>query len=493
MVKSVLMILLTMNVVLLSCLNADSVKASVNTTEVVKGNPIQLRIKAVGSVAALPNIHEINGISVTNSGTAKSTSMRITAAGMKSETHTTKTYVFVPNSDMVIPSYDINIAGKTYKTDPIQIKVVQSKAPTIQNNAKFSFLLKTEKKSVFIGESFVVTLYISVSNSSRGTQIADFVEPASQDFFLNAVEGQKEYQTRDATVIEKRYIATAKKEGTYSISSASAKLGESDRSRQDIFGRYSMRWTPIVSNALEVEVKAQAKETDLVGDFSIVEKLDAQKVKANKPVNLTVKIEGKGSLEDFEFPSYEIDGVTIYSDDAKIETNLVGDKLMSSYSKSFAFISEEDFVIPKRSISVYDPETKEEKVLEVSAYEVSIEGKKVATVMPTNSVQTKSVTPLKSEESRVEKVEVKSTAWWMLVLTFASGALSMYVLRFMPKIFARKEKPYKESEALKILYAHISEGKEVEEMVRKLYAKKSGDKSVKVDKKELREMVEKFR
>jgi RNA polymerase-interacting CarD/CdnL/TRCF family regulator len=35
--------------------------------------------------------------------------------------------------------------------------------------------------------------------------------------------------------------------------------------------------------------------------------------------------------------------------------------------------------------------------------------------------------------------------------------------------------------------------KEVEEMVRKLYAKKNGDKSVQVDKKVLREMVERFR
>jgi hypothetical protein len=58
--------------------------------------------------------------------------------------------------------------------------------------------------------------------------------------------------------------------------------------------------------------------------------------------------------------------------------------------------------------------------------------------------------------------------------------------------FKRSKSPYKESEALKILYAHINESKEVEDMVRKLYARKNGDKSVEIDKKILKELVERF-
>ncbi|NNJ45158.1 MAG: hypothetical protein HKP62_03985, partial [Sulfurovum sp.] len=56
-----------------------------------------------------------------------------------------------------------------------------------------------------------------------------------------------------------------------------------------------------------------------------------------------------------------------------------------------------------------------------------------------------------------------------------------------------KVNPYKESEALKILYGHMSEDAQIEEMVRKLYARKNGDKNVQIDKKVLKEMVERFR
>ena len=284
MVKKILFILLTMHYGLLTLLHADSVQAQVNTQEVVKGNPIQLRIKAVGKSVAFPNIQQINGMNVTSSGTSKSSSVRITTSGMESEAQMTRTYIFVPNRDMVIPSYTVNISGIKYKTKPIHIKVVQSQAPTVQDNANFSFVLKTDKKSVYVGESFVVTLYISVSNSQRGTQVGDYVAPSSQDFFLKEIEGQKEYQANNFSIIEKRYIATTKKEGNFTIASASAKLGQPDKSRQDIFGRYGMRWTPIVSNALEVEVKHQVKDTDLVGDFTMTAKLDAKNVKANKQI-----------------------------------------------------------------------------------------------------------------------------------------------------------------------------------------------------------------
>ena len=92
-----------------------------------------------------------------------------------------------------------------------------------------------------------------------------------------------------------------------------------------------------------------------------------------------------------------------------------------------------------------------------------------------------------------KKVEVKSIEWRLLVLAFILGTLFMYLLRYVPLAkFKREKSPYKESEALKILYAHINESKEVEEMVRKLYARKNGDKSVVIDKKVLKMLVEKW-
>ncbi len=492
--KKYLYLLFAMYVTLVTVLHADSVEATVNTQEVIKGNPVQLRIKAIGSSAAFPDIDTINGIEVRSSGTSRQSSMKITSNGMESETSTVKKYMFVPKEDMVIPSYTVRIGKQNYKTKPIQIRVVESQAPKVQKSGKFDFQLKTDKNVVSVGESFVVTLYISIDNSLKGIQITDYVAPTAPDFFIKELEGQKEYAHNGYSVIEKQYIFTAKKEGNYTISPAAAKLGQPDWSRQDIFGRAGVSWMPIASNPLKIEVKPLNTNADLVGEFTLDARLDTQHVKPNKPVNLKITIKGKGNLEDFEFPEYEIDGVTVYSDEAKVETGLEKNELVSTYTKSFAFISESDFSIPSRSISVYDPKTQKTTMLEVPGYDIKVEGSSApakATNVPAK-VHTKDQ-GLQAPKVIEKTVQVEHIAWWMLALAFVLGAVFVYLLQMMIPMLKGAKTYNKESDALKILYAHMSEDKAVEEMVRKLYAKKRGDKSVVIDKKELKAMLERFR
>ena len=81
----------------------------------------------------------------------------------------------------------------------------------------------------------------------------------------------------------------------------------------------------------------------------------------------------------------------------------------------------------------------------------------------------------------------------MLVAAFISGMLIMYLLMKFFSVSMRGKRSYANDEALQILYPHINESEETEEMVRKLYAKKRGDKSIKIDKKVLKALIEKYK
>ncbi len=479
---------------------SDGVEAIVSSTEVVKGNPVQLQIKATGDDAQFPDIQMIDGHSVVGTNSGSSSSYSYINGKMKSQYTTTKTYTFIPNQNVSIPSYEVKIDGKSYKTQPIEIKMVKSNATVGQSNDIFSLQMHANKTKVMVGESLMVTVYFSLKNGVRLSQDIQYTAPSFSGFIVTEGGDQNAYIKGNYQVQEVRYILTPQEEGNFTVTPAHAKVGVADRSRRDIFGMtFGTKWKQMASNSLEIEVLPQAKESDLVGDFTVDATIDAEEVKANKPVNLTVKIEGKGNLESFEFPKYEIDGVTVYSDEAKIETKVVDGELYSSYSKSFAFISEDDFKIPARSFSMLTPEDQQMKELNVNAYEVTIKQSSTSaslSVKPhTNGiVQTKIAQPLSTQEASKEKrVEVKTVAWWMLVAAFALGALFIIVLQRLPRLKSKSTNPYKESEALKILYAHMSEDAEVEEMVRKLYARKNGDKTVEIDKKLLKEMVERYR
>jgi hypothetical protein len=479
---------------------SDGVEAIVSSTEVVNGNPVQLRIKATGDDAQFPDIQMIDGHSVVGTNSGSSSSYSYINGKMKSQYTTTKTYTFIPTQNVSIPSYEVKIDGKSYKTQPIEIKMVKSNAPVGQSNDIFSLQMQANKTKVMVGESLMVTVYFSLKNGVRLSQDIQYTAPSFPGFIVTEGGDQNAYIKGNYQVQEVRYILTAQQEGNFTATPAHAKVGVADRSRRDIFGMtFGTKWKQIASNNIEIEVLPQAKESDLVGDFTVDATIDAQEVKANKPVNLTVKIEGKGNLESFEFPKYEIDRVTVYSDEAKIKTKVVDGELYSSYSKSFAFISEEDFSIPARSFSMLTPENNQLKELNVKAYDISIKKSSTsslpsATPNTNGMVQTKIGQSLPSQEGGKEKrIEVKGVTWWMLAVPFALGMLFMFVLRWLPGLRNRKVSPYKESEALKILYGHMSEDAQIEEMVRKLYARKNGDKTVDIDKKVLKEMVERYR
>lgn len=474
------------------------VEATVSSMEVVSGNAVQLRIIATGDNVEFPNIKTIDGYNIVGTHTGNSSSYSYTNGSMRSQHTKTRTLTFYPTKNMTIPSYDVEIEGKNYKTKPIAISIVKSNAPTGQKNDMFSVQMSANKNSVMVGESLMVTVYFSLKNGVRLSQEVQYTPPTFPGFSVADAGEQNAYRKGNYQVQEVRYILTAQAEGNFTATPAQAKVGVADRSRRDIFGMsFGTKWKQMASNTLDIEVLPQEKESDLVGDFNVDATIDAQKVKVNKPVNLTVKIEGKGNLESFEFPKYEIDGVTVYSDEAKVETKVVDGELHSSYSKSFAFIAEESFTIPERSFSVLTPEDHEMKELKVNAYDVTIKQTSVTSAVNTHTngmVQTNMTKPVQTKAETVEKqVEVKSVSWWMLTLAFGLGMLFMFVLKWLPNFKKGTASPYKESEALKILYAHMSEDAAIEEMVRKLYARKNGDKSVQIDKKVLKEMVERFR
>ena len=197
-------------------------------------------------------------------------------------------------------------------------------------------------------------------------------------------------------------------------------------------------------------------------------------------------------------PIYDIDDVTVYSNDAKVQIDAAGNGIKSIYTKSFAFIGDHDFTIPSREFSMYNPKTKRLEKLQIPSYEI-----KVKSVKPPQSPKENTIldTGAEKENSSSDKTQIKykdqnefTISWWMLVASFVFGLTVMYTLLtgLQKWKYAAGKNRFKTSEALKILYPHISKSIEVEEMVRKLYAKKNGDKNIQIDKKVLKEIMEQF-
>jgi len=500
MTKQFLLILLFSYAMLFTALSATGVETSVSSKEVVIGNPVQLKIKASGNRTAFPNIEMVGDAKVLGSSQRQHNSI-IQINNQRTNSHfTTLVVTFEPKHNMTIPSYVVNIDGVEYKTDPIEIKVVKSNAPTsVSNGDPFTLTLKIDRHSVVAGEPLMATVFFSLKDGVRLSRNPEYNQPDFSGFFVKELENQKVYRKDGYQVNELVYMLTPKAEGNLTVGPATAKIAVSDGSRRDMFGRYfGTKWKSITSNIVDVEVKSKPDDVDLLGKFTIEGSVDKNQTKVNKPVNLTVTIEGEGSLEEFEFPEYESDDIAVYSDEAKVTTEIRDGKLYSKYVKKFVFISDHDFTIPSKNISVYDVENSKIKTLEMPEYDISVKGKSMVSTSsgalpdPKGIVQT-NIEQEEKKKPRLPQNENVRFSWLTTLGAFLAGALLMYLLKFLPAILkSRKKSIYKESEALKILYAHINDSKEVEDMVRKLYARERGNKNIIIDKKVLKEMVERY-
>ncbi|MEA3418656.1 MAG: BatD family protein [Campylobacterota bacterium] len=497
--KQLLQILLLLQMTAVFAFGA-SVKATVDDPNVVEGNSIRLTLEAVGNDVEFPRIDIIGPYTV--EGKTSMTSMGITSINGQNKIERISKLVmtFVPDKPITIPSFTIKVDGKEMHTDPIEIKIVKSAAPTPASSKKFNLDMVANKQQVYVGEPLLLSVFF---NESRQVDLmkVEYQKPTFKDFFVKEVGDEKTYRKGAYLVHELRYLLTPKRDGNLTIEPARAKVAERSQRKDEFFGTFfdTPKWSQIASRSLNLEVKALPKQTDLVGDLKLSEKIDAAKVKANKPVNLTITISGEGNLEDFDGLKYDIDGVTVYSDAAKVDSKLVGNQLISSYEKKFVFISDHNFTIPSKSFPLFNFKTEKVEELKTESYQIEISGGHVSAPVTVQSAKPQQTpgSETKADEVYKEKGEIRTEALnpWMLLLAFGGGVLlTLGAVKLPPSLrWKRKPNPMKESEALKTLYPHTNDNPEVEAMVRKLYAKRGGDKNVIIDKKELKRLVDQYR
>jgi len=488
-------------------LYAGSIESSVDSTEIAKGDSVLFSIVVVGVESdPLPEMDEIDGIKIDQITRNKGSDF-VHVDGKSVMQHTTTvTYEFKPKYNMTIPAFQLKVDGKIETSKAINLKIVKAIAGSKRRNKYFSLDIKFNKQQVYVGEPVVATVYFR-QNKNINLMELDYKKPEFSEFFSKQLEGETTYKEGAYTVHELKYLLVPKKDGQINVEPATAKVAQRVQERQE-GGWFANvpKWSNISSPSLVLDVMSAPSSYDLGGDFSLKSSIDIQNVKANKPVNVTIELKGEGSLEEFAGIEFDLPDVTVYSDDAKVKSSYKKDKLESHYVKSFAFIADHDFTIPSKKIHLFNYKTGQMKVLETESYSIKIEGGRKAEVEPMAVVHTN--TPVKKEiekesvlvtqkESILKKFENLPPTVLLLSLMFFLGAVSSIFILYMFKyLFRSKEgKPqaFNGHEALQILYPHMGDSPDVEYMVRQLYAIKSGEKKIKIDRELLKELLNRYK
>ena len=433
--KLFLLLLLTVNIF-------AEVLSSVQPQAVYKGEATSFVITANGENIEFPNIDEINGVRVEGTSTSQSINM----VNMSVTKSTSKSYRFRPLKSMTIPSFEVRVDGKFLKTKALKIEVVK---PTASKNGEpFVLELVADKSRVYVGEPIDVAVKLKYKMNTQ-VQKVQLGEPKLENFWIKKVENIEQSREGDYFVETAHYQFFPQKAGEYELSPIEALIGQKSRSNRrgmfandffnDSFFGEQLQWQKIYSNSLALTVNALPSGVELYGDFSIKVEVDKQKVQANKPVNLTITVEGEGNIDDVKKFELALDNAIVYADEPKVTSH----QTENTFTQKIAIIADQNFTLPPISLKFFDKETQKVKVIKTEALSIEVIGgeKKTAEVAkiemsPTTKAEIASVekseTPTTVREPIVQEDSFVKYLYMLIGFIFGAG-LSYLLLTFKNK------------------------------------------------------------
>ena len=399
-------LLLVLSLLLPLCLHAQEVAVGLSGNQAQVGEPVQLMVTVRGARGAdVPQTLAVKGLQINLAG--RSTQFEMHNFNMSSTL--TYTYLVVPQfeGDFTIPSFDVQIEGKTFRTQAMKLLVSgsaraplppslpqQNTAPlpsgqppaSVEEGEPFFAELILSKKKAYVGEVVPVELRFYFSPRIGG-QVGERPNFGGEGFtvqkFSNAVKREQVVNGTNHVVFSFQSAITAVKSGTLQIPEATleARLqlpGKAPQGLGDIFNNFPLpqgmftdnREVTLKTKPVQIEVLPLPKDgrpedfSGAVGKFAMEASVSPKKVSAGEPVNLKVAVSGQGNFEGMGAPVLTGDeGWRSYPPSDKFQsTDSIG--FTGEKSFEFALIARQDQTrTPGVRFSYFDPATGKYAVL----------------------------------------------------------------------------------------------------------------------------------
>lgn len=398
-------------------------------------------------------------------------------------------YSFFPQKSCTIDSFPVSVNGEEFQTKEINITV--TKAP-IRGNEPFVVDLKTDKKSIYVGEPFEMKVFLK---QLKNIQVLDSAISLndSKNIWVKSQKNLKNYLSDGYNVQENIYAISAQQSGKLSLGPLRWDLQIIDKSK-DYWGmtRVSAKRKTAFSNETDIEVEELPEGVSLVGDANIEVKVDKKEINSGEAVNLSIEVKGHLNIEDIQAFNIHLKDAQAFNEDPKLMHYIKDGKYFGVFTQKSAIVAQKDFEIPSFELKYMDTSTDTVKVIKSEAIQIKV-------LNPIN-VEKKELKVSRPIEP-IKEPQTESTAFTSLqavLFTLAGFVLGLIASKLPWREIFNREKQKKNisakesKELLQLLMGHMSEDKEIEELVRKLSENMYEGKTHNIDKKRLKEITKRL-
>jgi hypothetical protein len=310
-----------------------SVRATLNRTISVIGDPVQYQVKITGArrVGQPPEI-AVDGLDIQFAGKQVSSNLRLDGGTVVSESSLTMLYQIVPgkNGAFTIPALAIEADGKTFRTEPIGLTVQPSSTnPTGSDPQTIGFAeFVIPKKTAYIGEMIPLEFRLYVDARVRW-QPVKMPEITGEGFTMQKMpepqRAQMEKNGREYDVLVFKTAVTPSRAGKITIGPSeipyNARVPRARRSGSrslfdmfddDVFGDSfyaTNQQLKAKAEAVEIYVKplpaaGRPREfSGAVGHFEFSAEGAPKQVKIGDPVTMKLRVSGQGNFDRMTAPA----------------------------------------------------------------------------------------------------------------------------------------------------------------------------------------------
>ncbi|MDY0116751.1 MAG: BatD family protein [Sulfurimonadaceae bacterium] len=446
-----------------------AVEMRVDKTTIEEGDIVTMMLEINGDKVLKPSIDSLCESQILSQSTHSS----YVISNGNYQNNYTLTYQFAPEKSCEIEPIEIEINGKKEKTKPIKITV---KPLVYTKDSSYILELNATKQELYVAEEFEVNLYFK---QKHGTNPLDstYTPPTFKGFWIKAELPAERYEEGGYSVTKVKYILAAQREGTLTITPAKMNI-KTRGFGKDMYGfsTQNLKQNIYSSNRLDFTIQPLPSTIRLIGDFTLEVLPTKNRVNTNEPLELMIKIEGKGNFEDIGSLKPYINGVSIFEEKEQIATHF--------WSQKLTFVADHNFTIAPFTLEYFNPETKEVCTLTSESIEIEVNNQKTAPKLEI----------YKGDTNNVTKSEIQNNFNFIyffvgLLLGFVGGFLLAYIKPWQkgkshlsikePKVLLMKLVPHKEDRDVQ---------KMIEDLERHIYQKKR----LEIDKKLLKEIVKKY-
>ncbi len=475
---------------LLPLLAAASVHLEVDKRIVTKGDTVTFTIRAEGKDVEFPTLKSIDGFPIL--GTSKKSSISIINGAVSRSV--AKSYTFAPMRDVTIPKLEVKVDGKRYETEPVKIEVRRVEPQQPNGGEEASLRLSLDKKEARVGEALRLEVSVRYPKDKNYIEV-QVPRPEFANFWIKQIGEKEVYDRGSYFEVKYRYLLFPQKAGEFKLGPLTARLARrvitkspfkddpffDDDFFNSMFARLERR--SILSNTLEVNVSPLPSGVELYGEFDIEASADKTRVEANKPVHITVRVKGRGNIDDVKKFEPEIADAVVYADDPKIEAYIENGEYGGTFTQHIMVVADRNYTVAPFTIRYFDPES--EKVVQKRTDPISIEvtgGSAGETKQEPKNIET---APAGIGSENIQKSvttpekEIAVSGWLYLLIGFAAGAGAAYsfiVLKGFNSSKKRGESPLakriqrakSDKELLQLLLPYAKRSRYIEEVVSKL-------------------------